>query len=163
MSAAVRRGAQLTLTLVATAVLTSGLLMSAAPAQAAPVPFQLRSDLNARCLDIYGANPANEAIVQMYGCTGGINQKWYWNGREIRSSLNNKCLDIYGANAGNEARVQMYDCWGGPSQHWSWKGRELLSDLNNKCLDIYGANALDGARVQMFDCWGGANQRWYPV
>ncbi len=131
-------------------------------AAAQPV-FELRSYLNYDCLDIKGANTANGAQVIMWGCHGGANQRWYWDGDRIRSLLNNKCLDVKGADPSNGAQVIMWSCHGDANQRWYWDGEQIRSWLNHKCLDIKGANPADGAQVIMWDCHGGANQRWYQL
>ena len=158
---------------MAALVLLSSLL-PATPAAAAQIPvgaaatpainaagFELRSELNNKCLEILSFNANNGAEAGMWDCWGGANQRWYWDGQMLRNEMNNKCLEILYVDPNNFAKAGMWDCWGGANQRWRWDGRQLRSDLNNKCLEVLYIDPNNGARAGMYDCWGGANQRWY--
>ncbi|WP_437854005.1 RICIN domain-containing protein [Sorangium sp. So ce363] len=123
--------------------------------------FEIRSELNNKCLEILTLSGENGAPVGMWDCAGTANQRWYWDGRLLRSDLNNKCLEILDWNRANGAVVSVWDCHGGDNQRWYWDGRLLRSDLNNKCLEVVNSNAANRAPVGMWDCWGGAATRWY--
>jgi hypothetical protein len=97
-------------------VATVAVVAPATAAQAATIT--LRSEMNHKCLEIYGFNANNRAKVGMWDCWGGANQSWYWNGEGIRNRMNNKCLEIYAFNGTNGARAGMWDCWGGANQRW---------------------------------------------
>ncbi|OLF18106.1 hypothetical protein BU204_08170 [Actinophytocola xanthii] len=80
--------------------------------------FPIRSVMNGKCVDVLGFNNANGALVGMWDCWGGANQRWYYTNGQLRSAMNGKCLDVLGFNNANGARVGMWDCWGGPNQRW---------------------------------------------
>ncbi|WP_370937073.1 RICIN domain-containing protein [Amycolatopsis sp. cg13] len=101
----------------ATTALLFGVTTGISPA-APQGDFQIKSQLNNKCLDIAYANPADQANVQMFSCNGQANQHWYWDGMQIKSQLNNKCLDIAYANPADQANVQMFSCNGQANQHW---------------------------------------------
>src|SRR3712207_1615959 len=49
---------------------------------------RIRSKLNGKCLDIRDFNPNDGAVVQMWSCSTGANQRWHWSGDHIRSKFN---------------------------------------------------------------------------
>jgi len=72
-----------------------------------------------KCLDAGGSG--NGAIIQIYSCWGGNNQKWRLNSDGtivgVQSGL---CLDAVGGGTGNGTQLQLYSCWGGNNQKWTW-------------------------------------------
>ncbi|MFD9882636.1 RICIN domain-containing protein [Streptomyces alboflavus] len=127
----------------------------------ANVGFMLASNMNNRCLEIRGANTGIGALVNMWDCHGGSNERWYWYESTIRSDLNHKCLDIAAGNGENGAAVNMWDCNGGAAQRWAWDGARLRNPVFNKCLTIGNANWWNGASVVMWDCNLGSHQQWH--
>jgi hypothetical protein len=65
--------------------------------------FELRSQMNNKCLDILQLDNSNGAWTGMWDCWGGANERWYWDGTQIRSRLNNKCLEVLGIDGSNGA------------------------------------------------------------
>ncbi|EME55840.1 alpha-L-arabinofuranosidase [Amycolatopsis decaplanina DSM 44594] len=124
--------------------------------KAKQVGFMLSSNLNNRCLEVRAANSLNGALVTMWDCHGGSNERWFWDGEWIRSDQTGKCLDIVAGNTGDAASVDMFDChsdWLG--QKWYWDGNLLKSRIDpggNRCLAIVEANRLNGAGVEIFGC-----------
>lgn len=80
--------------------------------------FEIRSNLNNKCLEIYAFGNDNGSRSGMWDCWGGANQQWYWNGGEIRNAMNNKCLEVFAFSNDNGAKGVMWDCWGGANQQW---------------------------------------------
>jgi hypothetical protein len=122
--------------------------------------FQIRSNMNGKCLDVLGLNNSNGARVGVWDCTGNANQRWYRNNNEIRSSMNHKCLEILGFSNSNGAQVGMWDCTRNANQQWTWTNNDIRSNMNGKCLEILGFSNSNGAQAGMWDCTGGANQKW---
>ena len=125
-------------------------------------------DAAGKCLDVYdwGVGP----WIQMWGCTGNANQKWYldWapppsspSKETITSFLLEKCID---AAWGRGVQVRQWTCDNSITQKWiphyfddgsrAWES----AYLPGQCLDIrdWGQSTI----VQLWDCHWGTNQRW---
>jgi len=158
------------------------------PARADPTLFQFRNDFQAnRCLDAKydaGGNPGMEGDpVQIWDCSGGVNQKWY---RELveQDSAGNAwyrirnwfggglCLDAKNDGAGNPNQdgdpVQMWTCGvNSPWQEWRFLNNSTIKNHFGlqKCLDAKGDGGwnpgLNGDPVQLWTCSPqNAQQRW---
>ncbi|WP_367135446.1 MULTISPECIES: RICIN domain-containing protein [Streptomyces] len=127
------------------------------------VGFMIASNVNNRCLEIRAGNPGIGALVGMWDCHGGSNERWYWDGLTIRSDLNGKCLDVVAGNADNGASLNMWDCHGGAPQQWAWDGARLRNPVYNRCLTIANSNWWNGASVLTWDCNQGNNQLWHTT
>ncbi|MFI9204715.1 RICIN domain-containing protein [Streptomyces sp. NPDC053048] len=127
------------------------------------VGFMIASNMNNRCLEIRAGNAGIGALVGMWDCHGGSNERWYWDGLTIRSDLNGKCLDVVAGNAENGAALNMWDCYGGAPQQWVWDGARLRNPVYNRCLTIGNANWWNGASVIMWDCNLGSHQQWHTT
>lgn len=72
------------------------------------------------CLDVSGRSTTPGAVVQIYSCNGGTNQKWTLNANGtitgVRSGL---CLDVVGAGTANSTLVGMWTCNGQTNQTWT--------------------------------------------
>jgi hypothetical protein len=136
----------------------------------AHVVFRIKNHANGRCLDA-DANGihSNGDRVQLWDCTGGSNQLWYYNflpsgAVQVVNAANGKCLDAdAGGSNSNGDKVQLWDCVGGINQVWDDVDNPpfWLNEAHGLCLDADG-NGLrtNGDRVQLWACNGGANQQW---
>ena len=143
--------------LAATLVLGAGLLMTAAPAQAATGAV---TGLAGKCMDVAAANSADGTQVQLYDCNGTGAQQW---SRQSDGTLRalGKCLDVSGGSVANGARVQLWTCNGSGAQQWTYtSGHDLVNPQANKCLDVTGNNSANGTALQLWSCTGAANQKW---
>ncbi|GIH18565.1 hypothetical protein Raf01_67370 [Rugosimonospora africana] len=112
-----------------------------------------------KCVDVAGANPANNTKVQLYTCNGTAAQQWTVGGDGTIRSLG-KCLDVASAGTVNGTKAQLYDCNGTAAQQWRRSGNELVNVGSNKCLDATGPSSADGTPLQIWSCTGAANQLW---
>ena len=138
-------------------VLGAGLLMTAAPAQAATGTI---TGLAGKCADVAAANSADGTVVQLYDCNGTGAQSWTRSTNGTLTALG-KCLDVSGGSTANGARVQLWTCNGSAAQQWTYTaGRDLVNPQANKCLDVTGNNSANGTPLQIWSCTGAANQKW---
>ncbi|GIE83829.1 glycoside hydrolase family 16 protein [Actinoplanes regularis] len=120
----------------------------------------LRSNLNGRCIDIPGANPADGARLQMYDCNGTNAQQWTFNSDGTLRAMG-KCMDPAGGALANGTPIQLVTCNGNPVQRFTLSGAGDLVNLSaNRCVDIKDNNAANGAQLQLWDCGGTPNQKW---
>lgn len=135
--------------------------------------YEFRAAHSDKCLDVRGASLDDQALVQQYGCTSGLNQRWWVTEQSDRSTIiraahSGKCLDVQGASLANQALVQQFTCHGGLNQRW-WiyfnndGTTTIISVLSGKCLDIRDASLADRAVAQQFTCRGTTNQRFKPT
>ncbi|MFI9270253.1 RICIN domain-containing protein [Kitasatospora sp. NPDC052896] len=65
--------------------------------------------------------PNNGAKVQLWGCNGWNNQRWYWNGSNLQNADGGECLDgDTNTIPNNGAKVQLWACNGWNNQKWTW-------------------------------------------
>lgn len=125
-----------------------------------PISKKIRSAAGELCLDVAGANIANETPVQVAVCNGNAAQDWTINDNDHTIRALGKCLDVAGGSTANGASVQIYDCNGSGAQQWTVSAaNDIVSLSANRCLDIR-TPAQDGARTQIWDCSGNSNQKW---
>lgn len=128
-----------------------------------PTSKKIKSTVGELCLDVAGANSANQTPVQVAVCNGNAAQDWTVNDNDHTIRALGKCLDVAGGSTENGASVQILDCNGSGAQQWTVStGNDIVSLSANKCLDIR-MPAQDGARTQIWDCSGTSNQKWTLV
>ena len=92
---------------------TAGFAQTAAPA--GPITA---GDASAKCVDDSAFSTANGNKIQMWDCTGGVNQQW-----TVQSDgtlqVYGKCMDITGANYNNGTGIELWTCNGGTNQKWT--------------------------------------------
>ena len=94
--------------------------------------FQLRPNTNTgQCVDVYGADPANGALLKLYQCIpGAANQVWNiialagqpqpprWFASIAQHS--GRCMNVYGAWTDQRGRVFAVDCIWTTNEQWEW-------------------------------------------
>ncbi|MFW6720321.1 ThuA domain-containing protein [Streptomyces sp. MAR4 CNY-716] len=113
--------------------------------------------IGGKCTDVEGGNTDNGTKVQLWGCSGGANQKWAAVDGTLRSL--GKCLDVDQQATEDGTKVQLWDCNGGANQEWSVEPDGTVRN-RGKCLDAEGGSSADGTPLIVWDCHGGANQKW---
>jgi len=115
---------------------------------------EIRSRQNTNlCIDAASYN--NGAVVYLFGCHGGGNQKWeQLPDGTVRVPGTNKCLDVSGGSPSNGAKTVVWDCVGGMNQRWFYDGLGRLHPYHapDKCLDIPSGQATSGNQLQIWDC-----------
>ncbi len=116
-------------------------------------------DNSAKCVDDSAFSTANGNKIQMWDCTGGVNQQWTV---EPGGTLQvyGKCLDITGANSANGTLVELWQCNGGANQQWQATNGTLVNPASGKCLDDPNFNTANGTQLDLWTCNGGTNQKW---
>ena len=114
-----------------------------------------------KCLDVVDGSTQNTAPIQVWGCNGLRQQKWYWQSksRALRNNGTDKVLDIAGVNSSNGAGVQLYQAFNSSNQRWSFRSSAIIA-TGGKVLDVVNGGAANGARLQTWDNLGGTNQTW---
>ena len=113
---------------------------------------EIRSEVaDNRCLDISAANYSNGARVQVWNCTGGGNQKWFFDGTALRSYEKPEfCLDVSGGNIwADGTKIQLYTCNKTSAQRWvagdyNWGSK---FDVNINAKDYGNGGAADPGHV----------------
>ena len=135
------------------------------PAQAGSTtgPIQVSTG---KCLDVHLPDiTKNGAVVQIWACTGAVNQNWRFDddGRLVNGG--GLCLDVELTQLGrNGGKVQVWACHSGPNQKWGMNlAGEIRSNpkIGNVCLDVHAPEVSNnGGKVQIWGCWGAQNQHW---
>ena len=134
---------------------TAGYAQTSAPS--GPITAGLNS---AKCVDDSAFSTANGNKIQMWDCTGGINQQWTVE-PDGTLQVYGKCMDITGANYGNGTLIELWDCNGGANQQWKATNGTLVNPASGKCLDDPGSNTANGTQLVLWTCNGGSNQQWH--
>ncbi len=118
------------------------------------------SALNDKCLDVPAGRFEPGTRVHLWGCNGGVNQRWELVNGTVRTQ-NGQCLDVTWGATANGTPVQLATCSGNPAQRWVLTAAgDLVNPQADKCLDVVDLNRADGALVQIWQCAGTANQKW---
>jgi len=117
-------------------------------------------DNGAKCVDDSAFSTANGNKIQIWDCTGGVNQQWTV-GSGGTLQVYGKCLDITGANSANGTLIELWQCNGGANQQWQAENGQLVNSASGKCLDDPGSNTANGTQLELWACNGGANQQWH--
>jgi hypothetical protein len=117
-------------------------------------------DDSAKCVDDSAFSTANGNKIQMWDCTGGVNQQWTVQ-PDGTLQVYGKCMDITGANYGNGTLIELWDCNGGANQQWKASNGTLVNPASGKCLDDPGFNTANGTQLDLWTCNGGTNQQWH--
>lgn len=110
-------------------------------------------------LDVKGANPDNQAKLQLYSRNDTIAQRWKFNVStgEIKG-LTTKCLDAGSGIGGQDVRIN--DCNGQPQQQWELNANsQLVNKSKGQCMDSFNGNKLE-SRLYVGVCHEGNNQKW---
>lgn len=132
-----------------------------------------------RVLDITGLSMDDGAVAQLWGYTGGNNQRFYldpvgssvWKFRAVHSG---KCLDLVGPSSANGTRVHQWSCYSASNQNWRQESQgtrfvegqqrtvyRFVNQYAHKCLDNAGGSGAEGNKIQIWECNGSNNQLWY--
>ena len=133
---------------------TAGYAQSTAPT--GPIVSGLSSS---KCVDDSAFSTADGNKIQMWDCTGGVNQQWT---AEPDGTLQvyGKCMDITGANYSNLTDIELWTCNGGANQQWHAQNGTLVNPASGKCLDDPNSDTANGTQLILYTCNGGTNQQW---
>lgn len=90
--------------------------------------YDIRFNSSDKCLDIYGANPADNGLVDQYDCIGANNQLWLlvpisgspgWYSLQVKHS--GKCIDVPGGNGANGVQLDQWTCVWAPHQQGTFQ------------------------------------------
>ena len=111
-----------------------------------------------------GLPVASRTLVQLWECTGLVNQQWvydppsgailYGNG----GSPMQLCLDAGDMKQGTE--LQVWGCNNLPQQQWGYDSKMLTLYLRNSltdastCMDLFGGGVTKGTSVDVWGCSG---------
>ncbi|MEV7130094.1 RICIN domain-containing protein [Streptomyces sp. NPDC093260] len=123
-----------------------------------------------KCLTVYRASKADNAVVNQYKCVGAANQRWNfeWTGGlsySLRNMNSQKCLTVHGGSKSKGATIDQYTCVGSANQKFyiniakPWD-TPLKAAHSMKCVDVQGARTADNGRVIQWSCNGRSNQEW---
>jgi O-glycosyl hydrolase len=115
-----------------------------------------------KCLDATGHGTANGTVLAIWGCGGGVNQKWARTDTTgvLKGQESGKCVDVPAANQANGTKPALWDCNNGGNQAWTSTATNELRVFDTKCLEAAGGATADGTAIQISDCTGSAAQRW---
>ncbi|WP_435880994.1 PQQ-dependent sugar dehydrogenase [Streptomyces pharetrae] len=116
--------------------------------------------VDAKCLDVDGANTADGTKVQLWTCNGSGAQTWTVSGDGTLRALG-KCLDVSGGGSADGTRIQLWTCNGTGAQKWAPQSDGTVRNpQSGKCLDASGGTWNDGTPVHLWTCTTGPNQKW---
>ncbi|SET57740.1 lectin [Stigmatella erecta] len=122
----------------------------------------LVSASSGRCLDVAQESRTPGAVLQIYGCHGGINQAFTFTAAgELRTYDNTLCVDTASGQTAQGARAVIATCTGLPAQKWVFNANgTVVHTASGLCLDVEGAKTADGTSAIVWTCNGQTNQKW---
>jgi len=115
----------------------------------------LRNAKSGKCLDSWGNH------VQQWGCHGGHNQKWKFDGNHIKNEqATGKCLDLMWGGTGDGTQVQLWPCHTANGQKWKLEGDLIKNPPSGKCLEVQSASMDNGASIGLWPCPNKDHMKW---
>jgi hypothetical protein len=114
--------------------------------------------LDGKCMDDTNGSSTNGNKVQIWGCSGGANQKWTYAPSPYPGGLgtlkhNGKCLAVSGGGIADGTKVELWTCNGTESQQWYIAGYgELLNGGSGTCLDDPSSSTTNGKQLDIHSC-----------
>ena len=123
-------------------------------------PASLTTRANsAMCMDAQDNGLTPGKVVQLWTCTGSVNQQFVWNAAgEIRHGA--LCVADAGGGGQNGDALIVWTCNGTSSQHWTGTADGRVVGINGRCMDAPWGRTANGTVLQLWDCYGGLNQTW---
>jgi type 1 glutamine amidotransferase len=113
-----------------------------------------------KCMDVAGANTADETQIQLFGCNNHAAQKWTLPGDGTIRALD-KCLDVQWAGTTDGTKIQLYHCNHTVAQQWQPQSDGTIRNPHSgKCLEAEGTTWGDRTRIQLSTCHPKPNQQW---
>jgi astacin (peptidase family M12A)/ricin-type beta-trefoil lectin protein len=145
-----------------------------------PVPNRLVGWTSGKCIDVPGANPFQQAVVQQFDCHEGANQGWLLRWSEKVGGTDyyiietadpagaGLCLDVQWASQSPGAPVMLWPCHGGGSQQWAlvpWggsvtNGYTLRVRHSGQCLTVPDGSQDNGTTIVQSTCIINGSQTW---
>ncbi|MCX3058580.1 arabinofuranosidase catalytic domain-containing protein [Streptomyces beihaiensis] len=117
-----------------------------------------------KCLDVPGSSTTAGTQLQIWGCSGAVNQTWTHTASgqlTVYSGSSQMCLDAYDNQTSAGTKVETWPCNGQTNQQWRLNSDGTVTGVQSGlCLDVTGASTADGAPVELWPCNGGSNQQW---
>jgi glycosyl hydrolase family 62/ricin-type beta-trefoil lectin protein len=155
-----RRSLSAVLTAAVAVLVALAAALVANPAQA-DTSGVLRGVGSGRCLDVPNSGQTDGTYLQIYDCSGGMNQHWTSTAANQLTVYGNKCLDVPGHATAAGTRVEIWTCNGGANQQWRVNSDgTVVAVESGLCLDVTGAATANGTAVEIWTCNGGSNQSW---
>jgi Ricin-type beta-trefoil lectin domain len=122
------------------------------------------------CIDVAGGDPASNAGVTQWTCTGSSNQRV-----KMRPAANGLVHLVFGHSGYCLNPVNRSSLAGAGMVQWlcsddtdtQWQAREVAPSVlefvnarSGMCLDVPGGSTEPGTTLIQWPCNGGANQRW---
>ncbi|SFF79840.1 Lysophospholipase L1 [Actinacidiphila alni] len=139
----------------------TGLLLTGAPAQAAPAGSTITGP-GGTCVDVSGDDiGVNGAAVQLWACQPQAFDQHWTRGANGSLTVLGRCLDINGNGTAAGTKVELWDCNGVGGQNWQQRANgSLFNPQSGRCLDSPSGATANGTRLQIWDCNGSAAQQF---
>lgn len=141
---------------------------------------EIRNEKQNYCLDPKYSDGAKGSNVQLWNCTGELDQQWYirptsqyentW--FEIRNAKSNLCLDAAGEWGHKGDNIGIWTCDGRGDQIWrldGWENGVVFININGYVLDPVGKDGGHNRNVVLWDYdydfdypYIPFDQHWYP-
>jgi hypothetical protein len=115
--------------------------------------------LGGKCMDDANNSSANGNKVQIWGCTGSVNQEWTYlpapnPGGAGWLEHNGECLAVKSAGTANGSKVELYNCIPKAlNQRWYITGNgELFNWGSGTCLDDPSSSTTNGTQLDISTC-----------
>ena len=127
---------------------------------------------NNMVIDLAGGNAKENANIQLYQSTGGLNQQWKFvyneegeNYKILSTKDNNYCLDVNNNPYGSHSNVKLSTCSESETQHFivekDQEGYYKISSYDKQyVIDVGGGVARNNANIQLYESHGNDNQKF---
>jgi pectate lyase len=143
---------------------------ASAAALVSGVPTQIVGVQSGKCVGVSGSSDANNALLQIQGCSGSAFQQWIATADgagfyALENAGSGKCMDVTGNSSTAGTNIQQFSCSGNDNQKWSLSSQgggvyALVAKSSGLALDVFGARTANGTRLIQWTWKGTPNQEW---
>jgi Ricin-type beta-trefoil lectin domain len=121
---------------------------------------QLISTQSGACVEVQGGNATDGTPIDVYQCTGSLNQNWTISTGQI-AGIGGGCLDVnLSANAASKnGSIILVACNEKRSQKWTVSNGQIIG-LGGKCLEMMGTGASINTSLTLSKCTAAIAQQW---
>jgi hypothetical protein len=124
-----------------------------------PTTFRLTNGASGTCLDVPGANSADNTQLIIWTCNSGANQTFTQSGSALQ--VLGKCVTAAGGGTANGTLVVLSTCNNAASQQWTLRADGSIAGVQSgRCVNPTGGATANNTPIVLSDCTGQPHQRW---
>lgn len=136
-------------------------------AQVTPVFAPLPNLTTSKCLGVWGASTADNAVIDQYTCVNAANQLFApvprWSNYQLVAQHSGKCVNVYGGLGGDNVQLVQWPCVGAANERFSLNPQagplnfKLRAEHSGKCARPQSGSGVQSTPVVQDPCAASAS------